>query len=273
MGSSAARGFHSAARIPQGRIKRGAKRVHTRLAGIALCVAAAFTLRPGGVGLPPFDSLNIALHVRDEPAAVAENRRRMSRRLLDLPAEPSWLQQVHGKEVLELDHSPPTTPADAAVTRVVGRVLAVQVADCLPVLLAARFGRAIGCAHCGWRGLARRRAQATVRALGNDAPGRSMRGSDLPSALRLLRWGRKCARRFSPTIRAPPRPLRQTRGRWQCDLAAIARQRLAALGVYSVFGGDLCTYSDAARFYSYRRDGRCGRMAALIWMTGPPAAA
>jgi YfiH family protein len=230
-------------------------------------VGAAFTLRQGGASLPPFDSLNVGAHVGDEPAAVAENRRRVTR-VLDLPAEPSWLQQVHGQEVLDLDRSPPATPADAAVTRVVGRVLVVQVADCLPVLLAARSGRAVGCAHCGWRGLASGVLEATVRALGSDAgeidawlgpaigAGAFEVGEEVRAAF--LAHDERAAQAFTANAR----------GRWQCDLAAIARQRLAALGVHSVFGGDLCTYSDAERFYSFRRDGRCGRMAALIWLTG-----
>ena len=230
-------------------------------------VAAAFTLRQGGVSLPPFDSLNVAAHVGDVPAAVADNRRRVSR-LLDLPAEPSWLQQVHGKEVLNLDQSTAATPADAAVTCAIGRVLAVQVADCLPVLLAARSGQAVGCAHCGWRGLASGVLEATVRALGSDAGEIDVwLGPAIGAAA--FEVGEEVRAAFlAHDARAAEAFTANARGRWQCDLAAIARQRLAALGVHSVFGGDLCTYSDAARFYSYRRDGRCGRMAALIWLTG-----
>jgi YfiH family protein len=229
-------------------------------------VRAAFTLRSGGVSLPPFASLNLAAHVGDESRAVAENRARVGG-LLKLPAEPAWLQQVHGSDVANLDRgSAPVGGADAAVTRARGRVLAIQVADCLAVLLAARDASAVGAAHCGWRGLAGGVLEATVRALAVDAgelyawlgpaigPAAFEVGSEVRCAF--LAQDERAAAAFTPN----------SAGRWQCDLYALARQRLSALGVQAVFGGGLCTHSDAARFFSFRRDGRCGRMAALIWI-------
>src|SRR5579863_182475 len=116
-------------------------------------VRAAFTLRSGGVSAPPFDTLNSAEHVGDRHTDVAENRRRI-RSALALPGEPAWLEQVHGSAVWDLDRTPAPRRADAAITRTAGRVSVVQVADCLPVLIAARDASAIGVAHCGWRGLA-----------------------------------------------------------------------------------------------------------------------
>ena len=128
--------------------------------------------------------------------------------------------------------------------------------------------QAVGCAHCGWRGLAAGVLEATVRALGSDAGEIDVwLGPAIGAAA--FEVGEEVRAAFlAHDARAAEAFTANARGRWQCDLAAIARQRLAALGVHSVFGGDLCTYSDAARFYSYRRDGRCGRMAALIWLTG-----
>src|SRR5215469_8664502 len=139
-------------------------------------VHGAFTLRSGGVSTAPFDSLNVGAHVGDEATAVAENRRRVRARL-SLPEEPAWLAQVHGVEVVDLDaaapaarwaeHAPATGmhSADAAVTRCAGRVCVVQVADCLPVLLATRDGSVLGAAHAGWRGLAAGVLEATVKRL------------------------------------------------------------------------------------------------------------
>jgi YfiH family protein len=232
-------------------------------------VRAVFTLRSGGVSAPPYDSLNLAAHVGDEARAVAENRRRL-RTQLRLPEEPAWMEQVHGIDVLDLDAASTAAPAsspraDAAFTRRNGRVCAVQVADCLPVLLAVRDGSAVAAAHAGWRGLAAGVLEATVTRLAVEP-------------VRLLAWlgpgigpahfevGEEVRNAFlTHNVAAAGAFTGNPRGRWQCDLVALARARLAALGVAAVFGGEWCTYADAARFFSYRRDGRCGRMTALIW--------
>ncbi len=230
-------------------------------------VRAVFTLRQGGVSRPPFDTLNLGLHTGDAPEAVQENRGRV-RRLLQLPAEPSWLDQVHGAEAVSLEGGGPGEPprADATVTRARGRVCAIQVADCMPVLFAARDGTAVAAAHAGWRGLAAGVLSATVRALA-VAPSELLAwlgpaigplhfevGGEVRTALLDVDGGAGPV--FTPNAR----------GRWQCDLYAVARRQLAALGVHEVYGGGWCTYADRARFFSYRRDGRCGRMAALAWI-------
>lgn len=232
-------------------------------------VHAAFSLRSGGTSEPPWDSLNLGVHVGDDPAAVAENRRRLAH-ALRLPTEPIWLDQVHGCDVLRVEAtSRPasgTRPrADAIVTNSSGVVLAIQVADCLPVLFASRDGQALGAAHAGWRGLAAGVLEATVAAMGRPAEeivawlgpsigvahfevGEEVREAFLASQV-------DAASAFSPNAR----------GRWQCDLPALARGRLAALGIGRVDGGDWCTAADPVRFYSHRRDQRTGRMAALLW--------
>jgi polyphenol oxidase len=228
-------------------------------------VHAAFTLRTGGVSVPPFASLNVARHVGDRGDAVDENRRRLCQQLA-LPGEPAWLEQVHGKEVADLDAAVTGAQADASITRAAGRVCAIQVADCLPVLFAARSGAAVAAAHCGWRGLARGVLEATVAAL-------AVRADELyawlgpaigPAAFEV---GEEVRAAFvTQDARAAQAFAGNSRGRWQCDLFRLARQRLAALGVSAVFGGGVCTARDPERFFSYRRDGRCGRMAALIWL-------
>lgn len=230
-------------------------------------VRAAFTLRAGGVSRPPFDSFNIGAHVGDDPDAVEENRRRLRQRL-ELPGEPAWLAQVHGKRVVDLDtdgvgDSP--VEADAAVTHGAGRVCAIQVADCMPVLFAAPDGTTIGAAHAGWRGLVGGVLEETVRAMRTPPQG-------------LLAWlGPAIGQRHfevgeevrAAFLAADPGAAAgftmNPRGRWQCDLYALAKRRLAALGVTRIHGASWCTHADSGRFFSYRRDGRCGRMAALIW--------
>jgi YfiH family protein len=229
-------------------------------------VRAAFTLRGGGVSAAPFGSLNVGAHVGDEPAAVAENRRRV-RAALDLPAEPAWLEQVHGTRVADLDAPGTAAPADAVMTRLPGRVCAVQVADCLAVLLAARDASAVAVAHAGWRGLAAGVLEATVASLGG-APGDLI--AWLGPAISQPHFEVGAEVRDALIARDPGGAgafTANARGRWQCDLAALARRRLGALGVTAVSGGSWCTYADPARFFSFRRDGRCGRMAALIWLS------
>jgi YfiH family protein len=230
-------------------------------------VRAAFTLRQGGVSAAPFDSLNVGVHVGDEAAAVAENRRRVRARL-SLPEEPAWIEQVHGVKVVDLDaaaQAAGSPAADAAITRRAGRVCVVQVADCLPVLLATRDGSAVAAAHAGWRGLAAGVLEATMKRLAADpsdliawiGPGIGAAHFEVGAEVREAVIAHDAA--ATEAFTANPR------GRWQCDLAGLARRRLAALGFGAVFGRKWCTYADASRFFSYRRDGRCGRMAALIW--------
>jgi YfiH family protein len=230
-------------------------------------VRAAFTLRSGGVSGAPFDTLNIAAHVGDAPAAVKENRRRVGEALA-LPDEPLWLEQVHGSGVWEAGDRGPAGPprADAVIARARGRVAVIQVADCLPVLLAAQDGSAVAAVHAGWRGLAAGVLEATVRKLDADAatllawfgPAIGQAHFEVGAEVRAAFLAHDAAAAAAFSVNA--------RDRWQCDLLALARQRLHALGVRQVFGGDWCTYEDQERFFSYRRDGRCGRMAALIWL-------
>lgn len=183
-----------------------------------------------------------------------------------LPADPAWLRQVHGAAVVDLDSSGPHATADAAITRSSKRVCAIQVADCMPVLFAERSGAVVGAAHAGWRGLAAGVLEATIEAM--RVPGEEMLAWLGPAiGPRVYEVGDEVRARFlghddgARGAFSPTRP-----GHWLLDLYWVARQRLQAKGVKSLYGSGLCTYSDRDRFYSYRRDGPTGRMAALIWL-------
>jgi YfiH family protein len=230
-------------------------------------IRAAFTTRLGGVSAAPCDSFNLAAHVGDAPGAVAANRARL-RALLALPTEPAWLNQVHGSAVADLDTqavAEGVTTADAAITARAGKACVIMVADCLPVLFASRDGTRIGAAHAGWRGLAAGVLENTVAALALPAgeliawlgPAISRQhfevGAEVRDAFVAVDSG--AAAHFAANAR----------GRWQADLGGLARRRLAALGVGDVHGGEWCTFDDRARFFSFRRDGQGGRMAALLW--------
>jgi YfiH family protein len=239
-------------------------------------VRAAFTLRAGGVSRGSYAALNLGQHVGDDPLAVSENRRRVITGL-HLPAEPLWLTQLHGTTVLQADAMPragampdgPAAPqADAALTRTPGRVLAVLVADCLPVLLTQRNGAAVAVAHAGWRGLAAGVLEATVAAFG--VPGDELQAWLGPAiGPAHFEVGDEVRTAFCGHAgEAAAAFVRNERGRWQCDLQLLARQRLSALGLRSIDGEPRCTYGESDAFFSYRRDGSTGRMAALIWLAG-----
>ena len=228
-------------------------------------VRALVTTRSGGVSHAPFRSLNLGAHVGDDAAAVAENRRRLAQEHR-LPAEPFWIRQVHGHRVVDVGHSGPEPKADGAVSFAPGRVCAILSADCLPLLLCARDGTAVGAAHAGWRGLMEGVVEQTLKRLGRGprelmawlGPAISANAYEVGDEVRAAFVG------ADPDARAAFSPNPQ--GRWQADLYALARLRLANLGVECVFGGDHCTYTEPERFYSYRRDGRTGRMVSLIWL-------
>lgn len=238
------------------------------------------TRRGGGTSVPPWDGFNLGDAVGDDPAAVAAHRAAFARAT---GAAPVWLRQVHGTRVVRVapaDAAPGAAAheADAAVTVEPGVACTVLVADCLPVLFADRQERAVAAAHAGWRGLAGGVVERTLEAVCEAAgcapsdvrawlgacigPRRFEVGADV-----LRAFGRDPGKpstadaRFAP--RGPGHP-----GKWLADLPGLARDRLAAAGVRDVTGGVWCTASDAATFYSFRRDGVTGRMAAAVWLRG-----
>jgi YfiH family protein len=179
---------------------------------------------------------------------------------------------VHGSRVVRLGTAATAgAAADGVVSSDAGRVCAIQVADCLPVLFAAHDGSVVGAAHAGWRGLLAGVLENTVMAMGVPpaqllawiGPGIGPEHFEVGPEVRAAVMG------ASPPDAAPQVAgafAANARGRWQCDLVALARQRLAALGLRQIHGGDWCTFADPERFFSHRRDGRSGRMAALIWL-------
>lgn len=240
-------------------------------------VRALTTTRHGlGVSQPPFDAFNLGARCGDAAEAVAENRRQLAD-ALRLPSPPRWLRQVHGIDVVRdpavVDHIDDEPEADAAVTSTPGTVLAILSADCLPVVFAARDGSRIGAAHAGWRGLADGVLEATVAAMATPAddivawlgpaagPDAYEIGVDVFEAF--VSRDASASAAFAPT----------RRGHWKVDLYALARRRLAAVGVTDVHGGTLCTMSDPHRFFSHRRDRRGGRIATLAWIAGAGAQA
>ncbi len=253
-------------------------------------VRALFTLRGQGSGdgasAPPRAFFNLGEHVGDAPAAVAANRTRLRQ---VLGARPVFMNQVHGQQVLALDHaSADGLTADAAIARQPGLACTVMVADCLPVLVTDTGGRAVAAVHAGWRGLAGGVLERTLASFRAATPDQSAQAAMNIEANECMAWLGPCigaqAFEVGSEVRAAfvatdagadacfaARP----GGKYLADLPALARRRLAALGVTRVYGNDgsaaWCTVTQPGRYFSYRRDereqGGSGRMAACIWLS------
>ncbi|MHB1331058.1 MAG: peptidoglycan editing factor PgeF [Sulfuriferula sp.] len=226
-------------------------------------VKALVTTRTGGASSAPYAGLNLGDHVGDDPASVAQNRALLR---TVLPAEPVWLQQVHGIRVLNADGDIASTEADASVARRAERVCVVLTADCLPVLFCDVEGNVVAAAHAGWRGLLGGMLEATVAAM--HVPGADVMAWLGPAiGAQAFEVGDEVRDAFIAEHPAASAAFVAHRpGKWLADIYALARMRLQRFGVTRIYGGGACTYTEFARFYSYRRDGVTGRMASLIWL-------
>lgn len=244
-------------------------------------VRAVCTTRAGGHSAPPYDSLNLGDHVGDDTQAVGANRAVLAQAL---GAQPVFLRQVHGAGVAELNvHTPQGTEADACFTRESGVACAIMVADCLSLLFTDTQGSFVAAAHAGWRGLAGKGGVGVLEAVFKHFSASSLSGQ-AQGATEIIAWLGPCIgpaafevgpevktafEAHDPRAAACFRPA-ATPGKWLADLPALARQRLAALGIHRVYGNDgspvWCTVSQPSRFFSHRRDGVSGRLAACIWL-------
>lgn len=228
-------------------------------------VKAAVSTRLGGYSQGCYASLNLGDHVADNDKSVAKNRARF-RQLVQMPAEPVWLQQVHGTKVLTLDKTSRSgLQADASITSVSGVICTVMTADCLPLLLCNADGTQVAAVHAGWRGLcdgiieqAVAQFTATDQVLAYLGPAISQSAFEVGNEVR--------AAFIAKAAEAEQAFIAGAKGKWQADLYMLARQRLHCAGVSQIYGGNFCTFSQPELFFSYRRDGQTGRMAASIWL-------
>nr|WP_029510917.1 peptidoglycan editing factor PgeF [Marinobacterium stanieri] len=228
-------------------------------------IQALSTTREGGVSAAPWNSLNLGDHVDDDPLAVAENRQRLQAELGI--AQPQWLTQVHGVAVVEARSDGRVREADACWTRTPGVVCTVMTADCLPVLFASSDGRQVAAAHAGWRGLLNGVLEATLASFDDPAEVCAWFGPAIgPLAFEVGPEVRAAFMARDAEAEAAFKPSPTHDDRWLADLYLLAQQRLQAAGIQSVSGGEHCTFTEQQDFFSYRRDGRTGRMASLIWI-------
>ena len=189
----------------------------------------------------------------------------------EFPAQPQWLTQVHGNRVVRIgtqDFAAGLPEADAVIADRPGDICVVRTADCLPILLCSRDGREIAAIHAGWRGLAAGVIEATVEAMRSPA-GELLAWFGPAISREAFEVGPEVRERFGDWERGEELFAPNDRGRLQADLYGLAQGRLRRSGVPGAFGGGLCTYADARRFYSYRRDGETGRMVSFIFRKSP----
>lgn len=228
-------------------------------------IHALITTRCGGASNGPYASFNLGLQTGDDPEAVARNRAQL-RHLL--PQDPKWLRQVHGTVVADADALTTVTDADASVARLAGTVCAIMIADCMPVLLCDERGTLVAAAHAGWRGLAGGVIENTVTRMvtAGSTPDKLLAYLGPAIGPTAFEVGADVYDAFigrDPLATQAFRPQRP--GKWLACLFTLALHALRRAGVNRIHGGGLCTFSDARRFFSYRRDKTTGRMAALIW--------
>lgn len=232
-------------------------------------VRALFTTRNDGISSGPnniYATLNLGDHVNDRSTDVARNRALLRNYL---PAEPKWLKQVHGDQPIWVDHYSATQEGDAAMSQHCGIVCAVLVADCLPIFLCNPAGTMVGVIHAGWRGLAGGIIEKTVMEMscGHTRLMAWLGPAIGPNFFEVGEEVREIFANQDNESRLAFVPQNEKKSdKWLANIFLLARQRLKKMGVTQIYGGEICTYSDPKRYFSYRRDGETGRMAALIWL-------
>lgn len=230
-------------------------------------VRAIQTTRQGGNSYAPYDSLNLGAHVQDDPMQVERNRLLLNRYV---PTEPVWLNQVHGTVVVNATVASCVPDADAAYAKQKNTVCVVMTADCLPILFCNTEGTAIAATHAGWRGLCDGVIEATIEAMAEPpdslmawlGPAIGPLAFEVGTEVRaeFIHQHSDAGNAFTPS----------NEGKWLGNIYQLAQQRLNRAGVKAIYGGGIdqsfCTFTDAEQFFSYRRDGKTGRMASLIWL-------
>jgi len=236
-------------------------------------VTAFTTTRLGGVSAPPFNQLNLGLHVGDDRDDVLENRRRLNDAFA-LPHSPRWLNQTHSADLLQkgsgLEHAA-DTQADGSWTNEADTVIAVLTADCLPVVISDRQGLQIAVIHAGWRGLATGILENALATFPSDSelyawlgPAIGPQAFEVGSDVKEAFVSRHADHSSAFTDEHSP-------GKCFADIYALARRELTRSRSVSVHGGDYCTVLQADLFHSHRRDGKLsGRMATVAWISDTP---
>ena len=224
-------------------------------------IKAGTTLRQGGVSQTPYDSLNLATHVGDDPKAVQQNRI-----LLGLPDDTQWLEQIHSTRVVKLPNTENVPKADASYTTEKNIVCVVMTADCLPVLITDKEGSCVAAIHAGWRGLCDGIIEETINKL-PVAAGNLLVWLGPAIGPDVYEIGKEVYDAFTLNdIEAKQAFTLTSEQHWLFNIYQLAKLRLNRIGVEQIYGGNHCCLTEKEDFFSYRRDDVTGRMASMIWI-------
>jgi len=247
-------------------------------------IKALTTCRQPGHSLPPYDQLNLGLHVGDVEEHVLANRALLQQEL-SLPNQPEWLNQTHSTRCIAIDDES-SRDGDAAFTQDPERVLAIMTADCVPILICDREGREIAAIHAGWRGLLNGVIENTIQQL-KSSPSELMAWIGPCICATCYEVGDEVREKFientplamkafvpSPKDAGPRSSLHDARisdthptnqAKWLANLPRLAEDRLRLNQINAVYQSNICTFEQKDRFYSYRRSAQTGRIVSLIW--------
>ncbi|WP_319557665.1 peptidoglycan editing factor PgeF [Thiomicrorhabdus sp.] len=238
-------------------------------------VKALCTTRQGGASVEPYHSWNLAGHVGDDAEAVKRNRK-LLKEVVELPQEPFWMDQQHTDVCIQLPYDGEKVPvADAAWSNRPEQLCTVMTADCLPILLCDLLGTKVAAVHAGWRGVHQRIIDKSVREAGFESD-QFIAWIGPAIHQKYFEVGEDVYQAFcdlDPNNAVYFKVSELSANKYFADLIGIAKQQLFESGCKAIYGGDMCSYADKKRFFSYRRDGQSGRMASIIWLDQEASAA
>ncbi|VAW91747.1 FIG00003370: Multicopper polyphenol oxidase [hydrothermal vent metagenome] len=238
-------------------------------------IQALSTTRKGGSSRSPYDELNLATHVNDNSEDVKQNRRRLTQHS-SLPAEPSWLEQIHSDKVVRLtpQNYQQAFIADASYTTDKNIVCCVMTADCVPVLVCNKQSTWVAAVHAGWKGIANGILKKTLQIYSEKMAG------DLADihvwigpaiSGKAYEVGQEVKEAFIQQDAILEKAFtRQDTSHYLLDSSYAVQLQCVQQGVSTkqISTENFCTYQDSKRFYSYRRDGiHTGRMASMVWLS------
>jgi purine-nucleoside/S-methyl-5'-thioadenosine phosphorylase / adenosine deaminase len=227
-------------------------------------IRAGTTVRTGGYSKAPYNDLNIAQHVGDDPDNVKKNRATLGN-YLNLQSEPIWLNQSHSAKIISIDNTPENRDADASFTTKPQQVCVVMTADCVPILLCRKDGAKVAAIHAGWRGICNGIIENSLNTFSEPETIMAWIGPCISSGY--YEVGKDVYNdclKHSNSLKSTFDQINDNH--WHADLGRITKILLENAGVGSIYECKLCTYNRDDLFFSYRRDGNTGRTASMIWM-------